>query len=120
MTPSFHAAVSALTYSIVRERCPACRDVSPALPNRVVRYVLDSHAHLPDFMRWPLRLATVALDGSTLPTTGRPLHLLRHEERWRRIERWRSSRLGLLRSLMRFYEGLAVLGAYGEVHGDAV
>jgi hypothetical protein len=118
MTPSFAAAVSALTYSFVRERCRAAGESAPSTANRVARYVLACHADLPDYMRFPLRIATVALDASTLPATGKPLHLLSHEERWRRIERWRSSRLGPVRNVLRFYEGLAVFGWYGERHGD--
>ena len=117
MLPSFPATVSALTYSIVRERCG---ETVPLPLNRVVVYVLGCHSRLPDFMRWPLRIATVGLDASTMLTTGKPLHLLSHEERWRRIERCRVSRLGLLRNLLRFYEGLAIFGWYGELHGDRV
>lgn len=118
MTPSFSAAVFALTYSIVRERCAGAEEGSTRLLNRVATYILGCHSRLPDFMRVPLRLATIGLDGSTLLTTGRPLHLLSHEERWRRIERWRASRFSPLRNVLRFYEGLAVFGWYGEVHED--
>lgn len=115
MIPRFAATVSAITYSVVRERCGMAD--APAR-NRVVAFILDRHANLPDYMRLPLRLATIGLDGSTLLTTGRPFHLLPHEQRWQRIERWRASPLGPIRNLLRFYEGLAVFGEYGEIHGD--
>lgn len=115
MIPRFGATVSAITYSVVRERCG---NDGPLNPNRVAAFILERHGSLPDFMRLPLQIATVGLDGTTLLTTGRPFHLLSHEERWRRIERWRVSPLGPVRNLLRFYEGLAVFGHYGEMHGD--
>ena len=118
MMPSFSAAVSALVYSIVRERCAAKASFPP---NLAVDYVLRCHRRLPDFMRLPLRLATLGLDGMTLLSTGRPLHRLDHSERWQRIEAWRTSRIGPVRSLLRFYEGLAIFGACGnEVDGPAL
>lgn len=118
MTPSFSAAVSALVYSIVRERCAAQASFPP---NLAVDYVLRCHRRLPDFMRLPLRLATLGLDSSTLLTTGRALHQLDHPERWKRIEAWRTSRIGPVRSLLRFYEGLAIFGACeNRVDGDTV
>ncbi len=118
MTPRFDDTVSALTYSSIRERCAVRAPLPAARANRVVDYVLTSHARLPDVIGLPLRLATLLLDASTMPATGRPFHLLSHEERRRRIERWRVSRISLLRSLLRFYEGLAIFGWYGEAHDD--
>ena len=120
MTPRFDDTVSALTYSSIRDRSDAPESLSSARANRVVSYVLARHACLPDVIRLPLRLATLLLDASTLPTTGRPFHLLPHAQRRRRIERWRRSRIGLLRSLLRFYEGLAIFGWYGEIHDDPI
>jgi len=117
MPLSFLDAVSALVYSTIRERCGDSGDGTAFPHNRVVRYVLAQHADLPDWMRWPLRLLTVGLDGWTLLNTGRPLHRLDHAERWRRMERWRRSRLGPLRNLLRFYESLAVFGWVAETHG---
>ena len=117
MIPRFSAAVSALTYSVILARCG---EIAAAPANRATDYVLGNHARLPDFLRLPLRLATLGLDASTLITTGKPLHQLPHHERWRRIEGWRESRLSILRSLLRFYEGLALFAWYGEMHDDIV
>ncbi|HWP65417.1 MAG TPA: hypothetical protein VNO26_05840 [Candidatus Limnocylindria bacterium] len=119
MRPDFTAAVSALVYSILTERCGMAPDGSgPFRHNDVVRAVLGQHATLPDHLRQPLRWATLALDASTLVTRGRPFHALEHEQRWPRLERWRRSRLGPVRDLVRFYESLAVFGWYDE-QGDA-
>lgn len=114
MHPTFVAAVSALVYSIVAERCGDRGDGAAFPHNRIVRAVLAQHAALPDHVRLPLAWLTLALDASSLLTTARPFHALEPARRWRRIERWRESRLGPLRSLVRFYESLAVFGWYAE------
>ena len=117
MGPDFRAAVSALTYSIVAERC-GDGSGGPAFPhNRVARAVLAQHAALPDYLRGPLRWLTLGFDASTIPTSGRPFHALDHARRWRQVERWRRSRLGPLRDLVRFYESLAIFGWYDEQRG---
>jgi hypothetical protein len=117
MRPDFAAAVSALVYSVVTERCGARGD-APVFPhNRVVRAVLAQHAALPDYLRLGLAACTLALDASSVPTTGRPFHALEHPQRWRRMERWRGSRLGPLRNLVRFYESLAIFAWYDEQDG---
>ena len=114
MRPDFTATVSALVYSLVAERCGDRGDGAAFPHNRIVRAVLAQHAALPDHVRLPLACLTVALDASTLPTAARPFHALEPAARWRRIERWRASRLGPLRSLVRFYESLTVFGWYAE------
>lgn len=114
MLLDFTAAVSAITYSIVAERCGDRGDAVVFPHNRVVRTVLAQHAALPDYLRGPLRWLTLGLDLSTLPSTGRRFHALDHDRRWPRIERWRASRLGPLRDLVRFYESLAIFAWYDE------
>lgn len=101
----FYRAASAICYSIARERCGA--DIAfPA--NRVVRFVRAQHARMPDYLRFPLRTLTVLFDLGAIVTSGRRFHRLDHARRWRRIERWRRSRLGPCRDLVRFYEALVV------------
>lgn len=106
--------MSALVYSTLTERCGAATDGDRFPHNGIVEGVLAQYAALPDYLRPPLRWATVMLDASTLPRSGRPFHGLEHPERWRRMETWRASRLGPLRDLLRFYESLAVFGWYEQ------
>jgi hypothetical protein len=114
MRPDFGAAVSALVYSTITERCGADADGASFPHNRVVRGVLEQYSALPDYLRPPLKWATLALDASTLILRGRPFHALEHAERWRRMESWRASRLSAFRDLLRFYESLAVFGWYEQ------
>lgn len=110
----FRRVVSALTYSVLTERCgftPAAGDISP---NRVVGFVLDQQARMPDFLRLPLRVATLLFDAWAIPFTGRAFHRLPHPQRWRFVCAWKNSRLVFCRDLVRFYESLAVFSWYSE------
>jgi hypothetical protein len=118
MLLSFPWTVSALTYSIIRERCAPAAHGFPN--NRVVRFILEQHGRMPDYLRTPLQLLTLAFDAWPLPFTGHPFHCLSHERRWRQVHAWKRSALGARRDLVRFYEGLVLFGWYAEVYdGDA-
>ena len=106
MTRRFENTVSALVYSFLRERCPAKPEVF--FDNEVVRFLLAQHSRAPDYTRLPLRLLTLAFDAAAVVRTGKAFCRLGHGRRWRRIQRWRGSRLGPCRDLMQFYESFAV------------
>jgi hypothetical protein len=111
---SFPWTVSALAYSIIRERCG---DAGPCFPNnRVARFVLEQHGRMPDYLRLPLAALTLAFDAWPLLRTGRPFHRLPHERRWRQVLAWKRSALGVRRDLVRFYEGLVLFGWHAEVY----
>lgn len=104
----FEATVSALCYSILRERCPEAAR-GPEFPhNRTVRFVLDQHARMPDYLRLPFAAVTLAFDASAVLRHGRPFHRLPHAQRWRQIVAWRESALGPRRDLVRFYESFVI------------
>jgi hypothetical protein len=115
MKRTFEAAVSALCYTVLDERCP------PPTPgafshNDVVRFVLEQHARMPDYLRLPMRLLTVGFDWWGLVPLGRRFHRAPPDLRRRQVEAWRRSRLGLCRDLIRFYESLAVFGWNSNRH----
>jgi len=115
MTNRFGRIVSALTYSVLTERCgwkPSARVISP---NRIVSFILGQHGRMPDFLRAPMLVATLLLDVWAIPFTGRAFHRLPHTERWKIILSWKSSRQGYRRDLVRFYESLAIFGWYSEL-----
>lgn len=104
----FETTVSALCYSILRERCPD-GDRSPEFPhNRMVQFVLAQHARIPDFLRAPFAAATLAFGASSLLRHGKSFHRLPHAARWRQVEAWRRAPLGPCRDLIRFYESFVV------------
>lgn len=115
MLLNFEHTVSALTYSLIQQRCPSPDDGDDGFANnRVARFVLAQHGRMPDYLRWPLRLLTLAFDAAAVPMTGRPFHALPHERRRRQILAWKRSAFGFRRDLMKFYENLVILGWYPE------
>ncbi len=115
MFPDFSATVLALTETIVRERCG---DETSLHTGRVAQFVLEQHARMPDYLRTPLRLLTLAFDMSALPFRGRSFHRLAHSRRWQQILKWKASAIGVRRDLVRFYESLIIFGWNAEVHGS--
>ena len=111
---AFRKAASALSYTLARDRYGA---VAPEFPvNRVVRFVMDQHGRLPDYMRFPLKVLTVLFDYAAVLRHGRRFHKLPHDKRCRRIEAWRQSWLGPFRDLIRLYEALVVYCCFSITH----
>ena len=113
---NFHAAVSALCYSLIRERCQRS-DQTHARHNRVVRFVLGRHAHMQDFLRLPLKCLVLLFDWHPIFRYRRRFHRLDHTARWQHVQRWRNSRLSAMREFVRFFESLVVFGWY-SAHDD--
>ena len=116
MVLSFQATVSALTYSIVRERCGESGEREDFPHNRVTRFVLAQQARMPDYLTLPIMCLTLAFDAWAVATSGRAFHRLPHERRWRIIRAWSESRLGFRRDFIKFFESLVVFGWYAQTH----
>jgi hypothetical protein len=104
----FRLTVSALTHSIIRERCGYQGEGDDPPHERVVRFVLAQHARMPDYLRLPIMCLTVAFGVSAIVHTGRPFHRLSHDRRWRMLRAWSRSRLALRRDLVKFFENLTL------------
>jgi hypothetical protein len=115
----FEATVSALAYTIVRERCAAREGTEPT-QNRVVRRLLEQHTRMPDFLRLGIACLTVGLDLWTVLLTGKPFHRLDHATRWRLLCAWQGKSPTLRRDLLRFFESLAIFGWFAERHEDSL
>jgi len=115
LTPAFENAVSALCYSFIRAHFGRRAGEPGPRWNRTVRFVLDQHARMPDYLRLSLKVLTLLfVYCSSLPRP-RSYHALDPEHRWERIERMRRSFLGPFKDLIRFYEGLTVFGFHDEL-----
>lgn len=103
---------------------------STILPNNeapsgeeVAKFLLATHARMPDHLRLAVRCATLALDAWPLPTSRQPFHRLPPIARNEQIARWEMSRIGPIRSVMTFYRRLAtyaVWAAHYEEQREAV
>jgi len=111
---AFQATVSALSYSIIRERCPDSDSHLEFSHNQAVRFVLEQHGGMPDFLRFPFACVTVAFGLSSLLRYGKPFHRLPHQVRWRQVEAWRAAPLSVCRDLIRFYESFVVFFSYSR------
>jgi choline dehydrogenase-like flavoprotein len=102
---SFHDTVSALAYSLARPH-----QITPELSpphNDLTRFILTQHAQMPDYLRGPMQLATLAFGA-----TG--FHRQTPEVRAKKIAAWKSSKLGFERDLIRYFESLATLALYSR------
>jgi choline dehydrogenase-like flavoprotein len=112
----FEATVSALCYAFIRSRYGARAGEPGPRWNRTVRFVLDQHARMPDYLRAPLIAATLLLDHTSYLTDLRAFHRLAPDRRLQVIAKIRSSRLlRPLKEVLRFYETLAVFGFGDEL-----
>ncbi len=116
MLVSFDSAVSALTDSIIEEQCLGAGPEATGSREAVTRFLIQLHASMPDYLRFPMKCLTLAFDAWPLPFTGKPFHRLSHEQRCRQIRAWRHSAIGKRRDLMKFYDSLVVFGCYSTVY----
>jgi len=106
--------VSALAYSFAQAHAEPGRADLQAPYNDLARFILCQQAKLPDYLRAPMRAATLGFDLAGLLLTGGPFHTQPPANRRRQAEAWKNSRLGFQRDLMRYYESLAVLALYSR------
>lgn len=106
--------VSAIVHTIAAEhdRHPSVRRSGPYLG--VTEFVAGQVAHMTAPLRLPIRIATCGLSVLSLLTTGSLFHRLTLERRQRLVDRWRTSALGPVRDVIRFYDSLTVLALYGS------
>ena len=114
---SCQQTVSAIAYSIIRERCAVSDRAFHN--NRVARFVYDQLHRMPDYLGLAMRMLTVCFELSSLIWAGRRFHLLPHAQRWRQVQRWQNARFGPCRDFVRFYTSLVVFGWYAEEYGRA-
>ena len=107
----FHDTVSALVYSLARPHENSPQFAPPH--NDLTQFVLTQHALMPDYLRAPIKLATLDFDGTGL-ARGKPFHRHSADARERQISTWRNSSLGFKRDFIRYFESLATLALYSR------
>lgn len=107
----FEDAVSGLCYAFIRARYGDKAGAPGPSWNRTVRFVLDQHARMPDYLRLPVMAATLVLNHLSLLSDLRPLHRLAPHRRQAVVAAIRKAQLlRPFREILRFYETLAVFG----------
>ena len=108
----FHDAVSALAYSFAGSNGD---DPSLQPPfNDLTRFILQQHAHMPDYLRGPLKAAALGFDTLGVLNGGKRFHRQSPELRSRQIAAWKHSSAGFKRELIRYFESLTVLALHSR------
>ncbi|HKY80089.1 MAG TPA: hypothetical protein VJM09_01290 [Sphingobium sp.] len=114
MLPDFAATVHALAETVALRESGA-----PRRPEAASRFVLDSFAGMPAYLRPPMRAATLFFDAWPMIRRRRPFHQLPPEARLRQMEGWEGSPIGPARMLMTFYVSLSLFALWpGEADHD--
>jgi hypothetical protein len=124
LNTAFQATVSAIVYTILRDRFQPGGTSHDFPHNRAVRFVLEQHGRMASYLRWPFVILTLAFDWSSLPRHGRCFHRLTPADRSKKVAAWRNSPLMICRDFVRFYDSLVVFYWYSKadqaVHRDPV
>jgi len=106
----FSATISALCYSILDELEAPSGPIDYTRRNNVVRFALEQHARMPDFVRAPVAVVTLLFSLHGFLKTGVPYH--RHSSALRRVHlrSWKVSRFGFKRDFVRLFESLTSFG----------
>jgi hypothetical protein len=114
MRPRFANTVSSLCYSLVLDEAQrvSVGDSSAVSAKAVVNFVLGQCSRMPDYLRLPLVLLTLAFDLAGLRHGGTLFHRMDAAAKRRQIAAWRCSRFGIARDFIRLYDSLAIFGWY--------
>lgn len=108
MIVSFNKTVARLTETIRADRLASLYPDIDENCEGAVRFVLQQHARLPDWVRPPLRSFTLLFDLMGIVYGGRVFHRQPIQLRSRLWQRCRRGSFGPFRDLMRFYEAMVV------------
>jgi choline dehydrogenase-like flavoprotein len=102
--------VSALVYALADERSRN-RELSASFisVNAITHFVIEQQSRMPDFLRFPIRLATWLLTVHAFLNHAGRWHRLSIAQRQSQIAIWRTSRIGPFRDFVKLYESLVTL-----------
>ncbi|MEB3280164.1 MAG: hypothetical protein VKK42_14715 [Lyngbya sp.] len=109
MNQLFTNTASALCYSIIQQCCQPTDSPDDFPHNDVVRFVLQQHNRMPDYLRFPIVFLTILFNFWGLIVTGSPFSRQPHPRRWQQIYAWKNAPISICRDLIRFYESLVIL-----------
>lgn len=77
-------------------------------------FLLQQMQQMPDYLRFPFRMVTLAYGLHTIAFHGKPFHLLKPEQRDVVIRKWKHSSLSFMSTFIRFFEGLVTVHVYSR------
>lgn len=109
MKQLYCATVSALCYTLLEEGRSGGGQRRARELNETVRFVLEQSGRMPDFLRVPFRILTVAFNIQAFMKTGVLFHRQEPELRAVHAAAWKHSRISVRRDFIRYYESLGTL-----------
>ncbi|MCX7887528.1 MAG: GMC family oxidoreductase N-terminal domain-containing protein, partial [Verrucomicrobiae bacterium] len=103
----FHDVTSALVYSFAAAHADSNQPALQPPYNDVTAFVLRQHARLPDYLRLPLLVATLAFDLGGF-------HRRHPQARAKRVAAWKNSSFAFAQDLMRYHETLTTFALYSR------
>jgi hypothetical protein len=112
MLPYLSKTITALCQDIaaIQDNCAEGCEVRSY--SDVTTFVFEQLQKMPSFLRWPILLATAVFGMSRLLIEGSVFYQRSQERRRTQLDRWRRSKIGPNRDLMKFYTSLVVFAFY--------
>ena len=76
--------------------------------------IIDQQGRIPDYLRLPLRVATLLFDWAGILSGGKRFQAKNTAAQIAQLERWKYSQIGSCRNFIRFYDSLFLLIALQE------
>jgi choline dehydrogenase-like flavoprotein len=109
-----HDTACALAYSLAAELAdPAEPGLQPPY-NDIAQFILREQARMMDFLRPPMKLATLGFDELAWLVIGQSFHRAPMVKREKFIQWWKKLPLGATRDFLRFHESLAALALHSR------
>ncbi|WP_413163665.1 hypothetical protein ACL6C3_29760 [Capilliphycus salinus ALCB114379] len=109
MNQLFTNTASALCYSIIQQCCEPTDSPHHFPHNDIVRFVLEQHRRMPDYLRFPILFLTLLFNFSGIIRGGSLFYRQSPKMRLDQISAWKNAPISICRDLIRFYESLVVL-----------
>jgi hypothetical protein len=75
----------------------------------VATEIVGQHGRMPDYLRFPIYIATVMFDWSGILSGGKRFQAKAPAVQSLQLDSWKKSRIGFCRNFIRFYESLFLL-----------
>ena len=109
---NFDSTVIALVHSLIRLNCPVNPYNPSRFENEVVNFVLLQKQKMSNYLQWSMNILILYFILYSIVRWYKSFHRLNPNLRQLQIVAWRSSRLGIFRDFVRFFESLTLLGWY--------
>ena len=105
----YQSIVTAISCGLQNQHAIGGADV-----DSIAAEILGQQGRMPDYLRFPIRMATWLFDCFGIMSGGRRFQSKSAEAQAAQISRWKGSSLGACRNFIRFYESLFLLIALQE------